>query len=109
MARREVDLIAPDLLNYAELDRKSLTELREIAKEQTVSGYSKLKKSDLIFRLLRAKAEREGLIFGGGVLEIVQDGIGFLRSDHLLPGEEDVYVSSSQIRRFGLRTGDMVI
>ncbi len=106
---RNVDVISPETLNYAELDRKSLTELRELAKEQGISGYSKYKKSDLIFRLLRAKAERDGLIFGGGVLEIVQDGIGFLRSDHLLPGDEDVYVSQSQIRRFGLRTGDMVI
>jgi transcription termination factor Rho len=59
--------------------------------------------------LLRANAERQGYIFGGGILEIVQDGIGFLRSDHLLPGPEDVYVSQSQIRRFGLRTGDFVI
>jgi transcription termination factor Rho len=74
-----------------------------------IAGYSRLKKNDLIFRLLRAKAEAQGLIFGGGVLETVQDGIGFLRSDHFLPGPEDVYVSSSQIRRFGLRTGDMVI
>jgi len=98
-----------DTLNYAELERKTLTELRESAKEQTISGYSRYKKTDLIFRLLRAKAEREGLIFGGGVLQIVEDGIGFLRSDHLLPGPEDVYVSQSQIRRFGLRTGDMVI
>src|SRR5919204_4881506 len=106
---RNPDVIAPEAFNYAELDSKSLSELRELAKEQGVSGYSKLKKSDLIFKLLRAKAEREGLIFGGGVLEIVQDGIGFLRSDHLLPGEEDVYVSQSQIRRFGLRTGDQVI
>ena len=60
-------------------------------------------------RLLRANAEEQGYIFGGGILEIVQDGIGFLRSDHLLPGPEDVYVSQSQIRRFGLRTGDLVI
>jgi transcription termination factor Rho len=60
-------------------------------------------------RLLRASAELQGFIFGGGILEIVQDGIGFLRSDHLLPGPEDVYVSQSQIRRFGLRTGDLVI
>lgn len=109
MAARTSDVMAPDTLNYAELDQKSLAELRELAKEQGISGYSKYKKNDLIFRLLRAKAEREGLIFGGGVLEIVQDGIGFLRSDHLLPGDEDVYVSQSQIRRFGLRTGDMVI
>src|SRR5919204_2439353 len=106
---RNPDVIAPEAFNYAELDSKSLSELRELAKEQGVSGYSKLKKSDLIFKLLRTKAEREGLIFGGGVLEIIQDGIGFLRSDHLLPGPDDVYVSQSQIRRFGLRTGDMVI
>src|SRR5512134_2612350 len=106
---RTPDVVANDNINYSVLDQKSLGELRDLAKESSVSGYSKLKKSDLIFRLLRAKAEREGLIFGGGVLEIVQDGIGFLRSDHLLPGDEDVYVSQSQIRRFGLRTGDMVI
>ena len=96
-------------LDYAALEPKTLAELREIAKEQSISGYSRYKKTDLIFRLLRAKAERDGLIFGGGVLQIVEDGIGFLRSDHLLPGPEDVYVSQSQIRRFGLRTGDMVI
>jgi transcription termination factor Rho len=83
--------------------------LQELAKNVGMVGYSRLKKTDLIFRLLRAKAESQGLIFGGGVLEIVQDGIGFLRSNHFLPGPEDVYVSSSQIRRFGLRTGDMVI
>jgi transcription termination factor Rho len=98
-----------DPLDYAALEPKTLAELREIAKEQSISGYSRYKKTDLIFRLLRAKAERDGLIFGGGVLQIVEDGIGFLRSDHLLPGPEDVYVSQSQIRRFGLRTGDMVI
>ncbi len=60
-------------------------------------------------RLLRASAEAQGFIFGGGILEIVQDGIGFLRSEHLLPGNDDVYVSQSQIRRFGLRTGDFVV
>src|SRR4249919_838067 len=106
---RTPETVAPEVVCYTVLDAKALGELRELAKDQNISGYSKLKKSDLIFRLLRARAEREGLIFGGGVLEIVQDGIGFLRSDHLLPGEEDVYVSQSQIRRFGLRTGDMVI
>ncbi len=98
-----------ETLDYAELDKKTLSDLRDFAKEQAISGYTRLKKTDLIFRLLRAKAERDGLIFGGGVLQIVEDGIGFLRSDHLLPGPEDVYVSQSQIRRFGLRTGDMVI
>ena len=96
-------------MNIAELEERTLSELREVAREQNISGYSRLKKPDLILRILRAQAEGQGLIFGGGVLEIVQDGIGFLRSDHLLPGPDDVYVSQSQIRRFGLRTGDMVI
>jgi len=86
-----------------------VSELREMARDKDVVGYSRLKKQDLIFRLLRAQAEARGFIFGGGVLEIVQDGIGFLRSDHMLPGPEDVYVSQSQIRRFSLRTGDMII
>ncbi len=98
-----------DALNIAELEMKTVDELREMAADQGISGISRLKKQDLIFRLLRAKAEEQGHIFGGGVLEIVQEGIGFLRSDHLLPGPEDVYVSQSQIRRFGLRTGDTVI
>ncbi len=96
-------------MDIAELERKTLAELREVAKELEVSGYSRLKKEDLILRLLRAQAEQRGLIFGGGVLDIIDDGIGFLRSDHYLPGPEDVYVSQSQIRRFGLRTGDMVV
>jgi transcription termination factor Rho len=96
-------------VNISELEEKTLSELQDMARSVGIAGYSRLKKNDLIFRLLRAKAEAQGLIFGGGVLEIVQDGIGFLRSDHFLPGPEDVYVSSSQIRRFGLRTGDMVI
>ncbi|MCD6519894.1 MAG: transcription termination factor Rho [Anaerolineae bacterium] len=96
-------------MNIVELETMTLSELREMARMRDIAGYSRLKKQDLIFRLLRAQAEEQGLIFGGGVLEIVQDGIGFLRSDHLLPGPEDVYVSQSQIRRFGLRTGDMII
>ncbi|MGQ9786549.1 MAG: Rho termination factor N-terminal domain-containing protein, partial [Anaerolineae bacterium] len=96
-------------MNISELESRTLEELREIARTKEISGYSRLKKDELILRLLKAYAEEQGLIFGGGVLEIVQDGIGFLRSDHLLPGADDVYVSQSQIRRFGLRTGDMVI
>jgi len=87
----------------------TLSQLRDIARTRDIVGYSRLKKQDLILRLLRAQAEERGFIFGGGILEIVQDGIGFLRSDHLIPGPEDVYVSQSQIRRFGLRNGDMVI
>ncbi len=96
-------------MNIAELETKTLDELQDLAKDMGLSGYTRLKKHDLIFRLLRAQAEQQGYIFGGGVLEIIQEGIGFLRSDHLLPGPEDVYVSQSQIRRFGLRTGDLVI
>jgi len=93
----------------AGLEDCTLDELREIARSLDISGYTRLKKHDLIILLLRANAEKQGYIFGGGILEIVQDGIGFLRSDHLLPGPEDVYVSQSQIRRFGLRTGDLVV
>ena len=96
-------------MNIAELEINTLDELQNIARDMGISGYSRLKKHDLMMRLLRANAEKQGYIFGGGVLEIIQDGIGFLRSDHLLPGPEDVYVSQSQIRRFGLRTGDLVI
>jgi transcription termination factor Rho len=96
-------------VDFVELDAKTLTDLRDIAKSMDISGYRRLKKDDLILRLLRAKAEGQGYIFGGGVLDIVDENIGFLRSEHYLPGPEDVYVSQSQIRRFGLRTGDMVI
>jgi transcription termination factor Rho len=96
-------------IEMADLEVKTLTELRELAKDWEVSGYSRLKKEDLILRLLRAKAEREGLMFGGGVLEIIDENKGYLRCDHYKPGPEDVYVSQSQIRRFGMRTGDMVV
>jgi len=96
-------------VNIADLELKTLDELREIARNMEISGISRMKKNDLIFRLLRARAEQQGYIFGGGVLEIVEEGIGFLRSDHMVPGRNDIYVSQSQIRRFGLRTGDMVV
>ncbi len=96
-------------MTISQLDALNLDELRELARSTGVTGYTRLKKFDLVMRLLRANAEQQGFIFGGGILEIVQDGIGFLRSDHFLPGAEDVYVSQSQIRRFGLRTGDFVV
>jgi transcription termination factor Rho len=95
-------------VNIVELETKTLPELRELARELDLSGYSTLKKNDLIFRLLQTETERKGNIFGGGILEIVEDGFGFLRSEHLAPGPKDVYVSQTQIRRFGLRTGDSV-
>ena len=95
-------------MNIAELETKSRDELVEMAKGLGVSGCSALRKQDLVLRLLRANAELQGNMFDGGVLEIMDDGFGFLRKDNLKPGANDVYVSQSQIRRFGLRTGDMV-
>ena len=103
------DLQQLNSMTISQLDALNLDELREIARSIDITGYTRLKKYDLVMRLLRANAESQGYIFGGGILEIVQDGIGFLRSDHLLPGPEDVYVSQSQIRRFGMRTGDFVV
>jgi transcription termination factor Rho len=96
-------------VNIVELGNKTLTELQDMARELDVSGYSRLKKHDLMMRLLQAQAESQGLLFGGGILDIVADGIGFLRSGDLLPSADDIYVSQSQIRRFGLRAGDTVI
>ncbi len=95
-------------MNIAELELKTLPELRDLARDLELSGFSTLKKQDLVFRLLQANTEQQGNIFSAGVLEIVEDGFGFLRQERFLPGNMDVYVSQSQIRRFGLRTGDMV-
>ncbi len=95
-------------MNIAELETKTRDELQEMAKELGIAGVSTLRKQDLIFRLLQAQTEQQGNLFRGGVLEIVEDGFGFLRQERYLPGSNDVYVSQSQIRRFGLRTGDMV-
>lgn len=93
-----------------ELKSMSISELTKLAKDLNVPGISGLKKQDLIFKILQAKTEKEGLIFGEGVLEILPDGFGFLRSPdyNYLPGPDDIYVSPSQIRRFNLRTGDTV-
>jgi transcription termination factor Rho len=91
-----------------ELETKSIGELQEIAKDLEVSGYSRLKKQDLISRVLQAQTEQQGNIYGQGVLDIIEDGFGFLRGERYLPGPNDIYVSQSQIRRFGLRTGDWV-
>jgi transcription termination factor Rho len=81
----------------------------EVAKELGLSGATSLRKQDLVFRILQARAEREGNYFAGGILEIASDGYGFLRSDGLRPNLSDVYVSQTQIRRFALRTGDYVM
>ena len=95
-------------MNITELETKNKDELSELAKEMSIPGYANLKKQDIIMRLLQAYTEQQGYIFCGGILEIMNDGYGFLRQDTLLPSSADVYVSQSQIRRFGLRTGDMV-
>ncbi len=92
----------------SELESKTLTELRDIAKALELTGLTGLKKSEIIFRVMEAQAEQQGNIFRVGVLDIVDEGFGFLRRARFLPGPDDVYVSLSQIRRFGLRTGDMV-
>jgi transcription termination factor Rho len=95
-------------LTVAELDAKERDDLFEMARELGVSGYMRMRRPDLITRLLQAQTERDGHIFGDGVLEIIEDGFGFLRGERFLPGPDDIYVSQSQIRRFGLRTGDRV-
>ncbi len=94
--------------HLAELESKTREDLLEIAKELGISGVSTLKKQDLMVRLLQAESERQGHLFSGGILELIDDGYGFLRGESLLPGLNDIYVSQSQVRRFGLRTGDMV-
>jgi transcription termination factor Rho len=87
----------------------TLAELRELARDAEIAGFSRLKKQDLILSLLRHKAEQQGFELRGGVLEIIEEGIGFLRSDHYVPGPDDIYVSQTQIKRFDLRTGDLVV
>ena len=91
------------------LATKSREELLDLAKESELTNYRALKKQELVMRLLQVNAEQRGNIFCSGILDIMADGYGFLRQDTLLPSSQDVYVSQSQIRRFGLRTGDYVV
>jgi transcription termination factor Rho len=95
---------------FSELKEKTIDELTEVAKELKVEGASGLRKQELIFAILNAQTEKTGYVFSEGVLEILPDGFGFLRSSDYsyLPGPDDIYVSPSQIRRFNLRTGDLV-
>jgi transcription termination factor Rho len=97
-------------MNIKDLKRKKINELTKIARELNVEGASGMRKQDLIFAILQAQTEKNGLIFGEGVLEILPDGFGFLRAPdyNYLPGPDDIYISPSQIRRFNLRTGDTV-
>lgn len=97
-------------LDITKLKEMKITELNKTAKEFNVNGVSGLKKQDLIFKILQAQAEKEGLMFGEGVLEILPEGFGFLRSTNYnyLPCPDDIYISPSQIRKFDLKTGDTV-
>jgi transcription termination factor Rho len=85
-------------------ENRNLDDLHEMAKELDITAYSRLRKQDLAFRILQAQTEQQGNIFRKGVLDIMEDGFGFLRLTGYLPGQTDIYVSQSQIRRFGLRT-----
>ncbi|HXZ30346.1 MAG TPA: transcription termination factor Rho [Dehalococcoidia bacterium] len=95
-------------MNITELEVKTREELMNMAKERGLTGLSNLKKEELVLRLLQANAEQQGYSFRGGILEIMNDGYGFLRQNNLHPNANDIYVSQSQIRRFVLRTGDIV-
>jgi len=97
-------------MTIAELKEKNITELSRIARTLEIPGASGLRKQDLIFKILQAQSEKEGHIFAEGVLEILPDGYGFLRSPdyNYLPGPDDIYVSPSQIRKFDLKTGDSI-
>src|SRR5271170_5368973 len=97
-------------MTISELKEKNITELSRIARTLEIQGASGLRKQDLIFKILQAQSEKEGHIFAEGVLEILPDGYGFLRSPdyNYLPGPDDIYVSPSQIRKFDLKTGDTI-
>jgi len=97
-------------MNLVELKEKNISELMDMAKTFGIGGATGMRKQDLIFSILQAQTEQNGVIYGEGVLEILPDGFGFLRSpdSNYLPGPDDMYVSPSQIRRFTLRTGDTV-
>ena len=97
-------------MNLSDLKHKKINDLAALARDLNVEGASGLRKQELIFAILQAQVEKNGVIFGGGVLEILPDGFGFLRAPdyNYLPGPDDIYVSPSQIRRFNLRTGDTI-
>jgi transcription termination factor Rho len=100
----------PARLDLAVLKEMSITKLAQVAKSLDIPGAANMKKQELVFQILRAQAEKEGLIFSEGVLEVLPDGFGFLRAPEYcyLPGPDDIYVSPSQIRKFDLRTGDTI-
>src|SRR4030042_1055195 len=97
-------------MNLVELKKMRISELNKMARDCNIEGASGMPKQELIFTLLQAHSERNGLIYGEGVLETLPDGFGFLRAPdaNYLPGPDDIYISPSQIRRFNLRTGDTI-
>ena len=99
-----------EVMHLAELKQKSIADLNDVARELKIEGAANLRKQELIFAILQAQTEKNGVVFGEGVLETLPDGFGFLRApdSNYLPGPDDIYVSPSQIKRFDLRTGDSV-
>jgi len=95
-------------MDITDLRSKDMAELRRLAEEYGIDGRSRMSKEELVWAILEARAEKEGLNFRDGVLEILPDGYGFLRDKSCLPGKNDIYVSPSQIKRFGLKDGDIV-
>ncbi|GAG67083.1 unnamed protein product, partial [marine sediment metagenome] len=91
-----------------ELKEKKISDLCKIAKEYDINNFSRIKKMDLIFKILQAETEKKGYMFSEGILEIMSEGFGFLRTSGYLPGGNDIYISPSQIRRFNLSVGDLV-
>ncbi|MDD3617887.1 MAG: transcription termination factor Rho [Desulfobulbaceae bacterium] len=97
-------------MNWADLKNKKINELVELAADLEIEGYTSMRKQELIFAILKAQGDADGKLRGSGVLEVLQDGFGFLRAPdyNYLPGPDDIYVSPSQIRRLNLRTGDTI-
>jgi transcription termination factor Rho len=97
------------VIELTQLEEKSLDDLQELAKDLSISEFERLRKRDLVLQIMRKQAEQNGLVWTQGVLEVLAEGYGFLRTKNYLPSPEDVYVSQSQIKRLGLRTGDTVV
>ena len=95
-------------LDIVQLQKKGRKDLHELAEDLKIEEFKQLKKADLIFKILQAKTENNCIIFAKGILEILPDGYGFLRTSNYLPSAEDIYISQTQIRRFGLASGDVI-
>ncbi len=107
---QEEEYMNPKVMNLSEMKKKSMDELMKLAAQYHVENPSSLRKQELIFAILQSYSQKYGNIYGEGVLEVLPDGFGFLRSPlyNYMPGPDDIYVSPSQIRKFGLRKGDVI-